>query len=121
MTDEPALRVPSWIRSSEPESRIPVLIAIIAVITLQWAIPERYTAVPRWPLIVLEVLLLVVMVLVNPLRATRLTKVGLTAWLGLTTALTIDNTTSAAVLNYRILSGQVISFTGGIEPRAANS
>ncbi|MGB3481252.1 MAG: hypothetical protein WBB07_03420 [Mycobacterium sp.] len=90
-----------------PESRIPVLLAIAAVIALQVAIPDRYTAVPRWPLVVLEVLLLVVMLAVNPLRPDNRTRVGLWAAWALTAAITADNTASAIVLDYRILSGQV--------------
>lgn len=90
-----------------PESRIPVLIAIVAVITLQTAIPQRYTAVPRWPLIILEVLLLLVMLAVNPLKPGDRTRIGLWATWALTAAITADNTASAVVLDFRILSGQV--------------
>ena len=49
--------MPSWLRPGDPESRLPVLVALIVAIALQLLIPRNYTLVPRWPLIVLEVLL----------------------------------------------------------------
>lgn len=99
--------VPSWLRPGDPESRWPVLIAIVAVIALQRAIPEQYTVVPRWPLIALEVALLVVLLVLNPVRLTRSTAIGKWTSLSLTAAITVDNTLSAAILDYRILTGQV--------------
>ena len=49
--------LPSWLRPGDPESRLPVLFALVAVIGLQLAIPKSYTVVPRWPLVGLELLL----------------------------------------------------------------
>jgi hypothetical protein len=47
-------RVPSWLRPGDPESRLPVLTALIVAITLQLLISKSYTLVPRWPLIAAE-------------------------------------------------------------------
>jgi hypothetical protein len=99
--------VPSWLKRGAPESRVPVLIAIVAVIVLQRAIPERYTVVPRWPLIVLELLLLLVLLIINPLTLSRRTTAGKWASRLLIAAITVDNTASAAVLDLRILTGEV--------------
>ena len=99
--------VPSWLRPGDPENRWPVLIAIAAVIVIQHSIPVQYTVLPRWPLIILELLLLAVLLLINPVRLSRETTVGRWTSLGLTAAITIDNTASAAVLAKRILSGVV--------------
>src|SRR3954471_13418297 len=68
--------VPSWLRPGDPESRLPVLFALIAVIGLQLAIPKSYTVVPRWPLIGLELMLLAVLTWLTPLRLTNATRVG---------------------------------------------
>jgi len=57
--------IPSWLRPGDPESRLPVLFALVAVIGLQLAIPKSYTVVPRWPLIALELLLLAVLTWLN--------------------------------------------------------
>src|SRR6201990_984686 len=68
--------IPSWLRPGDPESRLPVLLAIIAVIALQRGIPESHIVVPRWPLIGFEVLLLAVLTWLNPLRLTNGTRLG---------------------------------------------
>ena len=60
--------MPSWLRPGDPESVLPVLIALLAAMALQLAIPKSYTLVPRWPLLVLEALLLLVLVGINPLQ-----------------------------------------------------
>lgn len=100
-------RVPSWLRPGDPENRWPVLIAILSVIVIQHSIPLQYTVLPRWPLIGMELLLLLVMLVVNPVRISRPTTVGRWASLVLTAAITVDNTASAVVLAKRILSGEV--------------
>jgi hypothetical protein len=99
--------VPSWLRPGDPESRLPVLAALIAAITLQLLISKSYTLVPRWPLIAAEVLLLAVLVVLNPIRLTRSTLLGKHATWVLLGAITVDNTLSAIVLDARIISGEV--------------
>ncbi|MDH6193840.1 hypothetical protein M2272_000461 [Mycobacterium frederiksbergense] len=100
-------RAPSWLRPGDPENRLPVLAALIAAIALQLAIPVNYTLVPRWPLTSAEVLLLVVLVWLNPIRLTRATRLGRYASLVLLGAITVDNTLSAVVLDAKILTGEV--------------
>ena len=99
--------IPSWLRPGDPESRLPVLFALVAVIGLQLAIPKSYTVVPRWPLIGLELLLLAVLTWLNPLRLTNATRLGRYATWVLLAAITLDNTLSAVLLDIRILSGEV--------------
>jgi hypothetical protein len=82
--------LPSWLRAANPEGRLPLLCALITAIALQLAIPVRYTLAPRWPLITMEVLLLVVLVILNRGRLTRSTQLGrYTSW-ALLAAITID-------------------------------
>ena len=88
--------IPSWLRPGDPESRLPVLFALVAVIGLQLGIPKSYTVVPRWPLIGLELLLLAVLTWLNPLRLTNATRLGRYATWGLLAAITLDNTLSGA-------------------------
>ncbi len=84
---------------------MPVLIAVVAVMALQLAIPKDYTLVPRWPLVVLEGLLLLALLAINPRVMTRRTRFGrYTTWV-LLAAITLDNTLSAVVLAFGILSG----------------
>lgn len=100
-------RLPSWLRPGNPESRWPVLLALIAAIVLQGAIPVRYTLVPRWPLIAMESALLIVLLVINPIRLNRATRIGKAASLVLLAAITLDNTASAVILDYNILTGHV--------------
>ena len=99
--------VPSWLRPGDPESRLPVLTALIVAIALQLAIPKSYTVVPRWPLIALELLLVIVLVGLNPLRLSRPSVFERWASYVLLAAITVDNSLSALVLDVRILSGEV--------------
>jgi hypothetical protein len=99
--------IPSWLRPGDPESRLPVLAALVVAIGLQLLIARSYTLVPRWPLITSEILLLGVLVVLNPVRLTRSTLLGkYTTWV-LLGAITVDNTLSAIVLNAKIISGEV--------------
>jgi hypothetical protein len=84
-----------------------VLGALAGAIALQLAIPERYTLVPRWPLIVLELLLILVLLTLNPVHLTRRTRAGRLASLVLLGAITLDNTASAILLDSHILTGRV--------------
>lgn len=99
--------LPSWLRPGAPENRLPVLFALVAAVGLQLAIPRSYTAVPRWPLISLEVLLIAVLTWLNPFRLTRSTRLGKWASLVLLGAITADNGLSAILLDIRIISGEV--------------
>lgn len=100
--------IPSWLRPGSPENRLPVLGALLAAIALQLAITRSdYAVIPRWPLITLEVLLLAVLVWLNPLRLARSTVHGKYATWALLAAITLDNTLSAAVLDVRIVTGEV--------------
>jgi hypothetical protein len=99
--------VPSWLRHGDPESVLPVLAAVLSAMALQVAIPKSYTLVPRWPLLVLEALLLVALLVINPLVMTRRTRFGRYATWVLLAAITIDNTLSAVLLDIRILTGDV--------------
>ncbi|WP_059019763.1 hypothetical protein [Mycobacterium sp. M26] len=95
-----------WLRPA-PESSVPVLVALVATMALQVAIPIRYTLVPRWPLIALEILLVLVLLGLNPLRLTRRTTLGRTTTLVLLGAITFDNTASAILLDWHIVTGKV--------------
>jgi hypothetical protein len=63
--------------------------------------------VPRWPLLVLEGLLLLSLLAINPLVMTRRTRFGRYATWVLLAAITVDNTLSAVLLDISILTGDV--------------
>jgi len=107
LAKDAAQMLPAWLQPGNPESRWPVLVALISAIVMQGAIPRRYTVVPRWPLLAMELALVVVLLIINPVRLTRATRLGKGASLLLLAAITIDNTASAVVLDYHILTGTV--------------
>jgi hypothetical protein len=98
--------VPSWLRSNHPENRLPVAIAIGVAVVLQLAIPDKYGLQPRWVVPTLEVVLLVVLTAINPIRLTRSTRVGRYASYTAVAAITIDNAVSAGLLDHDILSSR---------------
>ena len=107
LTADAEKRVPAWVRHGDPESAIPVRIAVLAVMAQQVAIPRGYTVVPRWPLLVLEGLLIVALLAINPRVMSRRTRFGRYATWLLLAAITIDNTASAILLDRRIITGEV--------------
>lgn len=50
-----------------------MIAAILAAVALQYAIPDRYGLHPRWLIPSLELVLLAVLSMLNPLRLTRST------------------------------------------------
>ena len=100
-------KVRPGLRHGAPESRLPVLIALLAAIGLQLVIADDYTLIPRWPLITLELLLIAVLVGLNPVRFTRSTVLGSYASRGLLAAMTLDNIVCAVDLAKHILAGDV--------------
>jgi hypothetical protein len=114
LTNSAEHHVPSWLRPGDPENRLPVIFAILAAVALQRAIPQQYTvpAIPRWPLITLELLLVLVLIVINPVRLSRQTAVGRWVMIVLTAAITLDNTASAIILDLNILSGKVSNDAG---------
>ena len=107
LAKDAAQMLPAWLQPGNPESRWPVLVALISAIVMQGAIPKRYTVVPRWPLLAMEVALVVVLLIINPIRLTRATRLSKAASLLLLAAITIDNTASAVLLDYHIVTGTV--------------
>ena len=98
LTADAEKRVPAWMRHGDPESAIPVRIAVLAVMAQQIAIPRGYTVVPRWPLLVLEGLLMLALLAINPRVMSRRTRFGRYATWALLAAITVDNTASAISL-----------------------
>ncbi|KUI02091.1 hypothetical protein [Mycobacterium sp. IS-3022] len=100
-------RLPAWLRRGDPENTMPVVLAVVAAMALQVAIPKSYTLVPRWPLLTLEALLLLALLAINPLVMSRRTRFGRYATWALLAAITVDNTVSAVLLDISILTGAV--------------
>ena len=97
--------VPAWLRSTSPENRLPVVAAILAAVALQLLLPDRYGLHPRWLVPGLEVVLLIILTVINPVRLQRSTRFGRVASIAVVAAITVDNAISAAALDYSIITG----------------
>jgi transposase-like protein len=63
--------LPAWLRRTRGETRLHVVLAMVAAIVLQAVLPDRLALHPVWLLPVLEVALLVALTVFNPTRMTR--------------------------------------------------
>ena len=65
------LSVPAWRRHTAGERRWPSAVAVLCMIALQLALPERLSLGPRWLMPAIEIGLIVVLVAGNPARMGR--------------------------------------------------
>ncbi len=103
--DLPDHLVPAWLRPTAGEHRLPVMIAVLVAIGLQWALPSRLALTPRWLLPCLEIALLVGLSALNPVRLNRAHPVGRAAGLLLVASVTVANGVSAGLLADRLVRG----------------
>ncbi|HZZ50688.1 MAG TPA: hypothetical protein VFE65_27680 [Pseudonocardia sp.] len=99
-------RVPAWLRVSAGESRWTVVVAIVAAIALQVALPDRLTMINRWVLPGLELTLLIALVIANPGRLDNESRALRTASLALSGVLSVANAWSAVLLTNGLVSGK---------------
>ncbi|GAA2659148.1 hypothetical protein [Paractinoplanes durhamensis] len=111
MADEVEVR-PAWRRITEAEHRWPAAIAWIALITLQWLLPDRLTFGPRWLVPTAEILVAVVLIAANPVRMKRDTPQLRMLALGLITLASLGNGWSVAMLIRDIVSGHDVGSAG---------
>lgn len=105
--------VPAWLRTTRPENRLPVMLAVLVAAGLQITLPRRLSLPPRELLPALELLLLVALTIANPVRLAaehRLLRVASTALVAL---ITVANGVSAFLLAQRLVEG-----TAGSDPIA---
>ncbi|OLT23772.1 hypothetical protein BJF78_31610 [Pseudonocardia sp. CNS-139] len=90
--------LPAWARPTPGEHRWPAAVAIAASIGLQALLPGQMVPQPRWVLPVLEGLLLIALVVVNPFRVDRESAALRWAGLGLTGLVGVANAWSVVLL-----------------------
>ena len=95
--------VPAWLRKTDGEDRLPVLLIVVAAIALQATLPTAVLFAPRWVLVVPEGLLALAVVIGNPVRLERDT--AALRWLSLTLTGVISgaNTVSAVLLVHELV------------------
>jgi len=99
--------VPAWLRPTTGEHRLPIIVAILVVVGAQLIVRPKYGLHPRWLAPVLEVLLLAVLTVLNPVRMTRASRLGKFLSLAMVAAITVDNVVSATLLDAAIVRGKV--------------
>ena len=92
--------VPSWLRPHPGENRLPVTLTVTAAAVLQATVGHKYGLRPTWLVPALELALLVVLTVINPVRLTRATRIGRLASFALVIAITVDNCVSAGLLDH---------------------
>jgi hypothetical protein len=98
--------VAAWRRSTRGEPRWPSVAAIVIAVVLQVVLPDQLSLQPRWLLPGLEIGLLVLLILANPVRLVRRHALVRIGSLGLVAAMTLANAGSAVLLIERLLSGR---------------
>ena len=98
--------VPAWLRPTGPENRLPVAASMVVAVALQVSLSTRFSLHPFWLLPVLEVVMLAVLTVINPVRLSRPTRVGRYLTMALAGAITLDNLASAFLLDLAIVTGK---------------
>ena len=111
--------VPAWRRPTGAENRLPAAAAIITAVAMQLTLPNKYGLHPRWLLPAAELVLLAVLSVLNPVRLTRATRLGKYTSLLVVAVITVDNASSAGLLDYDILSGKASQDAAGLLPAGA--
>jgi len=99
-----AVLVPAWHRITEGEPRWPASVAILLMIGLQVRLPDTFTPTGRYLLPVLELVLLVVLLAVNPRRISRRTTLTRTLGLLLIALASLVNAWSVVRLVHELLT-----------------
>lgn len=97
--------LPAWRRHTEAEQRWPATVAIAALIALQWLLPDRLTAGPRWLLPAVELLVAAVLLAANPGRMRRGSPALRMLALGLIGVASLGTVWSVAMLIRDIVTG----------------
>jgi hypothetical protein len=97
--------VPAWRRVTEAEHRLPVTIAIAAMIAMRASLPEHLTLTATWALPVVEGLILAVLIASNPRRVTHATQVLRSLSLTLIAVASLANGWSAGTLIVGLVRG----------------
>jgi hypothetical protein len=96
-------------RGKKGESRIPPVVAITVAIALYALLPQSLLIGPRYLIPALEAALLIAVVLTNPRRLTRETRISRSASLLLTALVLVTNLVSLGLLIHDLVSKQVHS------------
>ena len=86
------------------EARLPAVLAVLVAIALYALLPGRLLAVPRYVVPALEILLLIPVIVVNPRRLTRETRMSRRLSLAVALVITAANQVALALLLHALLT-----------------
>jgi hypothetical protein len=101
-----AVQLPAWLRRTRGEHRWPAALAVLVLIVLQLVLPQRLAFQPRWLLPVIESLLFVVLVIANPTRIDRESRLLRMLGLALVAVVSVATAWSAALLVGELIGGR---------------
>ncbi len=104
--------VPAWLRTTAAENRLPVMIAVLVAIALQYFLPARLTLPPRALLPGLELALLIALTAFNPVRLNRESRPLRAGSVALAALVSLANAGSAFLLAERLISGSATEDAG---------
>jgi uncharacterized membrane protein len=99
------LRIPHWHRSNKGEHRLPVVLVVGLVITLQYILPSELTNGFQHQICATEALIALLILGLSPRRINRNHKPTRVLSLALTSVMTFSNTFSAVLLIKLLVSG----------------
>jgi hypothetical protein len=105
---------PAWRRHTEGEPRWPAALAIVAMIVVQWLLPDRLSPGPRWLLPAIEMATVVVLVIADPARMRRDTPALRILALFLISVASLGTAWSVAMLIRDIITGYDVGDAAGL-------
>jgi len=97
---------PAWRRRTHGEHRWPAAVAVLTAIVLQLTLPSDLTVGPRWLMPSIEGVLFAVLVIANPARINRESRLLRLLSIALVAAVSAATAWSAAALAVEILTGE---------------
>jgi hypothetical protein len=97
--------LPAWLRETEGESREIIVLAMVLAIASQTLLPDRLALGSRYILPSIELALLVILTVANPIRLKRQHPLLRMTSLALVGVMSLANTTSAVMLVHEIAVG----------------
>jgi hypothetical protein len=101
----PTVQLPAWLRRTRGEHRWPAALAVLVIIVLQLLLPQRLAFEPRWLLPAVEALLFLVLVIANPTRIDRESRLLRIFGLALVAVVSVATAWSATLLVSELISG----------------
>lgn len=97
---------PAWLRRTTEEPRLPVVVAVVSAIALQYAVPHDLAFKPWWLLPVIETLLLVLLLFFRQTHINRESRILRGLGLGLVVSASLATAWSAGLLVLELIHGE---------------